>query len=62
MNLHHDVIAPVMLGVTGILFFAVIGRLRQPDAVPSKQRSTSLTQHVPSPSGGGLGRGELYCL
>ncbi len=26
MNLHHDVIAPVILGVTGILFFAVIGR------------------------------------
>jgi Kef-type K+ transport system membrane component KefB len=26
MNLHHDVIAPVILGVTGILFFAVVGR------------------------------------
>ncbi|MEJ2438341.1 MAG: cation:proton antiporter [Gammaproteobacteria bacterium] len=26
MNFHHDVIAPVILGVTGILFFAVIGR------------------------------------
>jgi len=37
-HLHNDPIAPVILGVTGILFFAIIGRftarkLRQPSVL-----------------------------